>query len=157
MSVTPSAWLANSLLAVETVLANCATFRALMAAATVADSRERCIWQDSRTPKTAPFAVLILGEGSDEEAVALRVVQHVDEVRVLLVWAAQEVVGDSEKDKGIRELNSFGALLSEIAALVGTASHLARAKRSWEPPEREADDAQFSGCWTATITFSWSI
>lgn len=157
MTVTPSAWLANSLLAVETVLANCATFRALMAASTVADARERCIWQDTRAPKTAPFAVLMLGEGSDEEAEALRVVQHVDEVRVILVWTAQEVVGDSAKDKGIRELNSFGALLSEIAALVGTASYLARAKRSWEPPEREPDDGPFAGCWSATITFSWSI
>ncbi|MEY2855631.1 MAG: hypothetical protein RL030_2763 [Pseudomonadota bacterium] len=157
MTVTPAEWLANSLLAVEDVLCNCAEFRTLMGAANVAAARALVYWQDTRSLPTAPYCLLVLGDGAESEQ-ALRLVQHVDRVGCYLVWPRQQQVGDTAKDQATRELNSFGTLLKQVRDLVGTGTYLARARRSFETPKRTADnDADIANCWDASITFTWEI
>lgn len=161
MAVTPAYWLSNSILAIETTLANCATFRALMAATSVQLARDKCIWQSSRTAAgAAPYTIIQIRSGVEGETDAQKVTQHTDAIAVYLRWTSQKQVGDSEKDKATRELNSFGQVLSEIAALVGTGTDKPiRALRTWEAPERIPDDDETgtTDAWDATILFSWEI
>jgi hypothetical protein len=56
-------WIGGSLEAVERLLCNCATFRTLMGAASVAAARDKCVWQITRKQTASPFAYLLLMEG----------------------------------------------------------------------------------------------
>jgi hypothetical protein len=51
----------------------------------------------------------------------------------------------------------MGQLLSEIAERIGTSTYLVRARRTWEAPQRLADNHAHAGKWDALITFSWDI
>ena len=161
MAVAPAYWLSNSLLAIETLLANCATYQVLMGVSTVQAARDKTIWQSSRTAAgAAPYAIIQIRSGVEGENEALRVVQHTDAIAVYLRWNTQKQTGDSEKDMATRELNSFGNLLSDIAALVGTGTDKPiRALRTWEAPERisDTDETGTTDAWDATITFTWEI
>ena len=158
MPVAPVGWLSNSLAAVEDLLANCTTYRTLLGAADVAAAKDLTTWQTARDGRTAPYAILSLAPGDESEA-GIRGTTHRNSVAVLVAWASQRQGGDTEKDATTRAVNSWGTLLEEIKALVGTGPYLVRAERSWEPPERVADDlnAGVTDQWDATITFTWDI
>ena len=151
-------WIGGSLEAVERLLCNCATFRTLMGAASVAAARDKCVWQITRKQTASPFAYLLLMEGGSFSERGNREFQHADSVAVRLVWSPTKVAGESQKDFAIRQCNAFGTLIYEIKAIIGTGTNLVRATVSYEPPEPMADDnADYGGDWDAVLTFSWSI
>ncbi len=157
MTVSPTKWVAGTFAAVETLLANSATFRTLMGAGDVAAAKAKCVWQDSRAVFDAPGTLLQIRQGTEGQSEALRVVRHSDAVYAYMVWTPQAQSGDTEKDKITRELNSFGALLDELEQLIGSGTYIERALLEWEPPSRTPDKGPRSGCFDATITFRWEI
>jgi hypothetical protein len=157
MPVTPDEWISNGLLAVETVLSNCTEYRTILSAADVAAARDKTCWQDLRALPAPPYGLLIASDGSVGDQ-ALRLPLHNDSIGAYLCWPRQQQSGDTAKDMAIRELNSFGRLLQQIKALVGTGTYLARARLGFELPKRCADnDSDKRDCWDATITFTWEI
>jgi hypothetical protein len=155
-TVTASGWMSNSLQAVEDILANCAAFQALMGVATVALARGKVVWQCTRGEMTAPYTLIRIMDGGSVSEPATRLPEHVDTVSVLLVWP-EITGGTTASDVARAQLNAFGALLDQIAGLVGTSTYLARAERSYEAPEILSDDGPHVGCWSAVITFNWTI
>lgn len=151
-------WIGGSLEAVERLLCNCATFRTLMGAASVAAARDKCVWQLTRKQTASPFAYLLLMEGGSFSERGNREFQHADSVAVRLVWSPTKIAAESQKDFVIRQCNAFGKLIYEIKEIIGTGTYLIRATVSYEPPEPMADDnADYNGDWDAVLTFSWSI
>lgn len=158
MPVSPTDWYSNSLSAVETVLANCAQFRTLMGAANIAAAQDKCYWQALRGSVTPPMTHLLILEGGSVTEDGQRRMLHTDTVAARIVWPEITAGASSEKDIDTLQLNAFGALMSQLDALVGTSAYLVRAVRTYEPPEpMRDDDATYKGCWDAVITFSWSI
>ena len=151
-------WIGGSLEAVEKLLCNCATFRTLMGAASVAAARDKCVWQITRGQTAAPFAYLLLMEGGSFSERGNREFEHADSVAVRLLWSPTKVAAETYKDFSIRQCNSFGKLIREIKDIIGTSSYLVRATVSYEPPEPVADNSgTYNGDWDAVLTFSWSI
>jgi hypothetical protein len=155
-TVTASGWLSNSLQAVEDVLVNCAAFRTLMGAADVAAARTKVVWQCTRGEITSPYTLIRVVDGGSVSEPATRLPEHVDTVAALLVWS-EITGGTTASDVARAQLNQFGALLDQIAGLVGTSTYLARASRSYEAPEILPDDSPHAGSWAAVVTFAWTI
>jgi hypothetical protein len=151
-------WIGGSLEAVERLLCNCASFRAMMGAATVAAARDKIIWQIVRGETPAPFTYLLLMEGGSFSERGNREFEHSDSVSARLVWSPNKIAGESQKDFAIRQCNAFGKLIREIKDIIGTGNHLVRASVSYEPPEPVADNSgSYKSDWDAVLTFSWSI
>ncbi len=155
-TVTASGWMSNSLQAVEDVLVNCAAFQTLMGVASVSAARGKVVWQSTRAEMTAPYTLIRIMDGGSVSEPATRLPEHVDSVAVLLVWS-EITGGTTASDVARAQLNAFGALLDQIAGLVGTSTYIARATRSYEAPEILPDDSAHAGAWSAVITFAWTI
>lgn len=158
MSATPTDWISNSLLAVESALSDSAGFRAMLAAADAAAARAKTHWQVTRSGLTAPYCLLTAHAGTVSASDALRVPQHLDQIDAYVVWTPSVVGGDTDKDKTIRACNELGLALSQIVDLIGTGTtYPSRATVTYEIPQPCPDDGPDAGKWDCLITFTWEI
>ncbi len=160
MVVAASNYISNTLQAVDDTIANCATFRAVMGAGSVAACQALSKWQDYRTAETAPFYRLVFTGGTDVEQ-GIRTQRHSVEVEFYACWpvATLAVAQDTERDKTMRATNAWGAILSELASLIGTSTsaYIMKAIRQYQAPQLTPDDTDHPDCWDATIVFNVEI
>ena len=155
MPVTPSGDLSNSLVCYDTMLADCPSYRSILSAADAAAAQALTIWQRAPGDVPAPFAVLGIDEGDDEEN-GIRSTIRGATLELYLCWPYEKQAGWTHRDASVQACNLFGALRAEIATRLGTGAFPSNARRAWKAPSLRPANDEDAACWEASITFTWS-
>lgn len=155
MPITPTGEIGSALAAIPAMLADCATFRALMGAADAAAALARGRVQAEIDAGPVPGWTAVVGEPAIDRESATQTDRSSFQLNVVVEWPVETETGDTALDVSLRAVARWDSLRTEVAALMGTGAYPRRLDRQWHYPVRTgADDPERGDRWSAEVIFS---